>query len=64
MLRPEATVTPADLRTFCGETLASYKVPRHLFVIADGEVPRTATGKIEKAALKQLAAARLTADGC
>jgi len=38
--------------------LASYKFPRHLFVIDDAELPRTATGKIEKAALKRLVAGR------
>ena len=55
---PGTTVAPAELRSFCGATLASYKVPRHLFVIDDTELPRTATGKIEKATLKRLAVTR------
>ena len=51
---------PETLRAFCKENLASYKVPRHLFIIAEAEVPRTGTGKIEKPALKRLAQARLS----
>jgi long-chain acyl-CoA synthetase len=42
-------VTEADLRTFCRERLAAYKVPRKIQV-AD-ELPRGPTGKILKRAL-------------
>jgi len=58
VLLPGSTVALADVRAFCAATLASYKVPRHLFVIDDTELPRTATGKIEKTTLKRLAAER------
>ncbi|HJQ83429.1 MAG TPA: AMP-binding protein [Candidatus Binatia bacterium] len=61
VLRPEADADAETLRAFCRESLASYKVPRHVFVIADGELPRTATGKIEKAALRRTAEARVAA---
>jgi fatty-acyl-CoA synthase len=44
-----------SLRAFCRAALASYKVPRHLFVVGESEVPRTATGKVEKASLRGLA---------
>jgi fatty-acyl-CoA synthase len=54
-----ATPDPEALRAYCRETLASYKVPRHVFVIADADVPRTGTGKIEKPALRKLARSRL-----
>ena len=45
--------------TFCRETLASYKVPRHVFVVDEAEVPRTGTGKVEKPALRRAAERRL-----
>ena len=50
--------TPEELQGFCGESLASYKVPRHVFVVAEGDLPRTASGKVEKAALRRLAETR------
>ena len=62
ILQPAAVATADDLRAFCRDSLASYKVPRHLFLIAENEVPRTGSGKIEKAALRRSAAARV-ADG-
>jgi fatty-acyl-CoA synthase len=58
VLAPAAGATPEDLQAFCREALASYKVPRHVFLIAEADVPRTATGKIEKAELRRAAAAR------
>ncbi len=59
VLEDGATTAPDALQAFCRENLASYKVPRHVFVIAEAEVPRTGTGKIEKPTLKKLAQARL-----
>jgi acyl-CoA synthetase (AMP-forming)/AMP-acid ligase II len=59
VLEDGATADPDGLRSFCKETLASYKVPRHLFVIADADVPRTGTGKVEKPALRKMAQTRL-----
>ncbi len=52
-LKPEAAVDSEALRLFCREQLAGFKVPR-LFVI--GELPKTATGKIQKFMLRQQAA--------
>lgn len=52
-LKPEAAVDGEALRLFCREQLAGFKVPR-LFVI--GELPKTATGKIQKFMLRQQAA--------
>jgi fatty-acyl-CoA synthase len=52
--------TPADgdaLRAFCRAELASYKVPRHVFVVDAAAVPRTGTGKVEKPALRRAAEA-------
>jgi len=58
VLHAEATASPDELREFCKRTLASYKVPRHVFLMDELDVPRTGTGKVEKAALKRVAAAR------
>jgi len=55
VLRPQQTSNPDELRAFCRDALASYKVPRHLFVVGEADVPRTATGKVEKAALRRAA---------
>lgn len=57
--RPGATLDPEAMRAFCREALASYKVPRHVFVIDAKDVPRTGTGKVEKPALRRMAEARL-----
>ncbi|HLK10695.1 MAG TPA: AMP-binding protein [Candidatus Binatia bacterium] len=59
--RAGAAVDPEALRAFCRERLASYKVPRLVFAIAEADVPRTASGRVEKPALRRLAQARL---GC
>jgi fatty-acyl-CoA synthase len=55
VLHDAAGARADDLQQFCREALASYKVPRHVFVITDADVPRTGTGKIAKPALRELA---------
>ena len=62
VLHHAADASAEDLREFCKSALASYKVPRHLFVITDADLPRTGTGKVEKAALRRTAAARVPAN--
>jgi len=57
--RPGETPDPLALADFVRTSLASYKVPRHVFVIDESAVPRTATGKIEKPALRREAERRL-----
>jgi fatty-acyl-CoA synthase len=47
-----ASVTEAELRTFCREHLAHFKVPKS-FVFR--ELPKTSTGKIQKFVLRDLA---------
>jgi len=59
VLEDGATADAEALRAFCRTALASYKVPRHVFVVAESQVPRTGTGKIEKPALRTMAQARL-----
>jgi fatty-acyl-CoA synthase len=59
VLHPGAATDAETLRAFCRDALASYKVPRHVFVVDEAGVPRTATGKVEKAALRREAVARM-----
>ena len=59
VLAPGAATTDEELRAFCRASLASYKVPRHVFLVADGALPRTGTGKVEKAVLRRAAVSRL-----
>lgn len=47
--RNGADLTLADLQSHCRKALSDYKVPRRLSV---GELPRTAAGKVDKAALR------------
>lgn len=52
VLRPDAMVTEVDLLTHTRVLIASFKVPDYVdFVEA---LPRTATGKIMKVALRRL----------
>ncbi|HET6182946.1 MAG TPA: acyl-CoA synthetase [Acetobacteraceae bacterium] len=50
--KADAAVTAEELRAFCREHLAGFKVPR-AFVFQ--ELPKTSTGKIQKFVLRQLA---------
>jgi fatty-acyl-CoA synthase len=50
VLKPGAKTTPEDLRLFCREHLAHFKVPHGFEFIA--ELPKTATGKIQKYVLR------------
>jgi fatty-acyl-CoA synthase len=51
-LKVGAMVTAEELRLFCREQLAGFKVPRN-FVFQ--ELPKTSTGKIQKFALREIA---------
>jgi fatty-acyl-CoA synthase len=50
VLKPGATALPEELRTFTRERLAHFKTP-HSFTFV-GELPKTATGKIQKFVLR------------
>ena len=60
VLGADGSADAEAIRAFCREGLASYKVPRHVFFIGQDEVPRTGTGKIEKAALREAAISRIS----
>jgi acyl-CoA synthetase (AMP-forming)/AMP-acid ligase II len=49
VLRPDSGTTTAELTEFAGRSLADYKVPRRVVVVA--ELPRNAGGKVVKAKL-------------
>ncbi len=51
-LKPGSNLTAEELRLFCREHLAGYKVPRN-FIFQ--EIPKTSTGKIQKFALREIA---------
>jgi fatty-acyl-CoA synthase len=51
-LRPGADVTTAEIVAFCRERLAHFKAPRHVVFT---ELPKTATGKIQKFRLRDMA---------
>lgn len=50
VLNPNAELTLGELQAFCRGRIASYKVPGHLRVV--DALPKTASGKVRKAALK------------
>jgi long-chain acyl-CoA synthetase len=50
-LRPGAPVRAEELIAFCRERLAPYKYPRQITLVA--ELPRSATGKVLKARLRE-----------
>ncbi len=52
-LKKRAAVTEPELRAWCGEHLAPFKVPQHLLIIES--LPKTATQKVQKDVLKTLA---------
>jgi len=48
-------VTDAEIVDYCKGQIASYKVPKFIRFVKDEELPRTATGKVQKTALRELA---------
>ena len=57
VLAPGATANADDLVTFCREGLAAFKRPRHVLVF--DELPTTATGKLQRFRVRELALERL-----
>ena len=54
---PGATVSPDALLAFCRGRIASFKIPRYVFVV--DELPMTSSGKVQKARLREIARERL-----
>ena len=57
VLVPGTAVTTADLVAFCRDELAAFKRPRHILVF--DEMPTTATGKLQRFRVRELALERL-----
>ena len=51
-LKPDATVSEAEMIEFCRSQLAKFKAPR---AVVFGELPKTSTGKIQKFVLREKA---------
>ena len=59
---PASPPTPPDLdelRVVLRRELSAFKVPRHLFILTEGEIPFTDTGKLHPGRLRELLAARV-----
>jgi acyl-CoA synthetase (AMP-forming)/AMP-acid ligase II len=52
-LRPGSTATADELVAFCREEMANFKVPRRITFV--DELPRTASGKVQKFRLRAIA---------
>ena len=57
VLTPGSTAGAEDLVSFCREGLAAFKRPRHILVF--DELPTTATGKLQRFRIRELALERL-----
>ncbi|CCA92167.1 acyl-CoA synthetase [Novosphingobium sp. PP1Y] len=53
-LRTGEQASPVELQAFCRSHIAGFKVPK---VIMFGEIPKTSTGKVQKAVLREVAKA-------
>jgi fatty-acyl-CoA synthase len=58
-LREGETATAEEIRGFCRDHIASYKIPVHVVFLHSDEFPRTSTGKVQKMALREVIATRL-----
>jgi len=45
--------SPEELREFCGQRLAAFKVPQHFIFRQRAGLPLTATGKVQKLKLRE-----------
>ena len=61
LLREGMDVARDALRDALREELSAYKVPRHFFFLAPGELPMTDTGKLDRRRLKALLTERIEA---
>jgi fatty-acyl-CoA synthase len=59
-VKPETSTSPREIRRFCARHVARYKIPRHVLFI--DRFPMTATGKIHRDRLRQMAIRALRLD--
>jgi len=53
-LRPDETLSEAEIRDYCREHLAKFKVPKYVAFV---KLPTTSTGKVQKFVLREMAQA-------
>ena len=51
-LKAGAASTPEEIREFCQNQIAHYKIPRHIRFVS--EFPMTITGKVQKFAMREI----------
>ena len=61
VLRPGQAAEQADLEAWCRERMAGFKRPRAYAFLAETQMPRTATGKIQHRVLRERLLAKLAA---
>ncbi len=61
VVRRDPGCSEDDVLAFCRTRLASYKVPRHVFFSRESDLPVLGSGKVDKRALRALAAERRAA---
>ncbi len=59
ILHPDADVTPEDVQDFARAKIAPYKVPQYVWMI--DEYPLTASGKVQKYILREMAQEKIAA---
>lgn len=52
MLKPDCALEASDVRDFCKDKIARYKVPKYIFFV--NEFPLTGSGKIQKFKLREM----------
>jgi fatty-acyl-CoA synthase len=62
VVRRDPTCTAADLQAHCRASLAVYKVPRHIFFVAEEELPTLGSGKVDRQRLRERAAALISSN--
>ncbi|MCD8141075.1 MAG: AMP-binding protein [Planctomycetaceae bacterium] len=60
MLEPDADVTPEDVQDFARAKIAPFKVPQYVWMV--NEYPLTASGKIQKFILREMAQERIASE--
>jgi acyl-CoA synthetase (AMP-forming)/AMP-acid ligase II len=61
VLKPAVELDPDELRSRLRRELAAYKMPREICFFAEGDLPFTDSGKIDKRRLRDLLVRRLAA---
>ena len=61
MREPGSSLDEAAVRAFAAKSLSSYKVPRRVLFINEGEIELSGSNKVKTAVLRELVVKRLAA---